>query len=199
MKSWMRGGLGLLLGALSLLLAVGAQAQEVPLRGPIPFAVYDMDGDGRISELEFDKVRGARMEARAASGRPTAWAPSFVIFDVDADGFLTLEELSAGQQSQMQERRGMGMMPGSASGSGMGPKMGQNRPAFADFDLDGDGKVTESEFNKARAQRISERAQQGYAMKNMGNMPSFADIDADGNGAVSEDEFAAHRASHHPR
>ena len=59
--------------------------------------------------------------------------------------------------------------------------------------------MTESEFNKARAQRVSERAQQGYAMKNMGNMPSFADTDADGNGTVSKDEFAAHQASHHPR
>ena len=205
MKSWKHGGSRILFGAFSLMLVAGVQAADVPLQGPIPFALYDKDGDGRVSEMEFDEVRGERLQARAAEGRPTAWAPSFITFDVDADGFLTPEELSAGQQSQMKERRGMGMMPGSGNGSamntpgGMGQKMGRNMPTFSDYDLDGDSKVTESEFNKARAQRVSERAQQGYAMKNMGNMPSFADIDADGNGTVSKDEFAAHQASHHPR
>jgi Ca2+-binding EF-hand superfamily protein len=73
----------------------------------------------------------------------------------------------------------------------MGP--GGQRPSFADFDLDGNGSITEEEFNQARSQRIAERAQQGYRMRNLGNAPAFADIDTNGDGVLSAEEFAAHQ------
>ncbi len=74
--------------------------------------------------------------------------------------------------------------------------MGKNMPVFADCDLDGDGSITETEFHKARAERIAKRAQEGRPMKNVANAPSFQDIDTNDDGAVSPDEFAAHQAEH---
>lgn len=73
---------------------------------------------------------------------------------------------------------------------------GMNMPTFADFDLNGDGGITEDEFNTARAERIAKHAQEGRPMKNMANAPSFADIDTDDDGLVSADEFSTHQAEH---
>ncbi len=67
---------------------------------------------------------------------------------------------------------------------------------FGAFDQNGDGAVTEQEFYDARAQRMRERAQQGYPMRNAANAPSFESVDGDGNGVVSPDEFAAAQAQH---
>ena len=94
---------------------------------------------------------------------------------------------------------GGGMEPGGGGmgmgqNQGMGKGMGRNRPAFSEYDLNGDGKITEKEFNEARSKRISERAQQGYQMRNLGSAPSFADIDANGDGEISVEEFAAHQS-----
>jgi hypothetical protein len=69
-------------------------------------------------------------------------------------------------------------------------------PAFADFDLNRDGKITEEEFNEARAARIAERAQQGYPMRGLANAASFADIDTNHDGTLSPAEFAAHQTTH---
>ena len=74
--------------------------------------------------------------------------------------------------------------------------MGQNMPVFADFDLNGDGSITETEFLKARNERIAKRAQEGRQMKNLANAPSFQDIDTDDDGEMSPEEFAAHQAEH---
>lgn len=192
-KSYSLGLLAIALG----ISPIAAQTEEIPARGPIPFAVYDKDGNGLINEEEFYTARGKRMAARAAEGRPmrgAANAPPFTEFDANGDGQLTQEELAAGQRAQMEKRRGMGM------GMGMGPGgmagMGRNMPTFAEYDLNGDGKIGEAEFNEARGKRISERAQQGYQMRNLGNAPSFADIDTNGDGQISEDEFSAHQAQH---
>ncbi len=179
--------------------AVAAQASEVPEWGPIPFAAYDSDGNGAISEQEFYTVRSQRMAARAAEGRPmvnAANAPQFSDFDTNGDGSLSPDELLAGQQRQMQQRGGRGMGPGAG---GMGPGAGGrggNMPTFAEFDLNGDGVLLEEEFNQAHAQRISERSQQGYPMRGLSNMLKFSDLDADGNGQVTSDEFTAGVASH---
>ena len=74
--------------------------------------------------------------------------------------------------------------------------MGMNMPAFADCDLNGDGTITEEEFTKARAERITKRAKEGRQMKNLADAPSFDDIDVDNNGGIDADEFAAHQAEH---
>jgi hypothetical protein len=79
-----------------------------------------------------------------------------------------------------------------------GPGPGQ-MPAFSDFDLNKDGKITEDEFNEARAARIADRAQKGYPMRGLANAASFADIDTNHDGTLSPAEFAAHQAAHRQR
>lgn len=78
----------------------------------------------------------------------------------------------------------------------MGPGMGRNMPSFAEFDLDGNGILTEQEFYEARSQRIQQRVQQGYPMRNLANAPAFQAIDLDGDGRVTPEEFAAAQAQH---
>ncbi|MCO6411444.1 MAG: hypothetical protein J5I92_01745 [Thiogranum sp.] len=170
---------------------------EAVAPGPVPFEVFDRDGNGYIDEQEFNDVRSERMDARAGEGRPmrgAAGAPPFAALDTDADGRLTPDELAAGQRARMQQQRGPGMGPGPGMGMGMG--MGRNMPSFADFDLDGNGILEEPEFNEARAQRINDRASQGYPMRNLQNAPPFSAIDSDGDGSVSPQEFSQHQEQH---
>jgi len=172
-----------------------AQPQEVPARGPIPFSTYDANGDGAISEAEFQAVRTKRMAGRAAEGkqmRGVAKAPAFSDFDTSGDGKLTANELTAGQKAAMEKRGGAQMGRGRGAGQGMGP--GKNMPSFDDYDLDGDGTLVEKEFQEARAKRIRERVKQGYPMRNLGSAPAFGDLDSNGDGKVSAEEFAAHQA-----
>lgn len=89
---------------------------------------------------------------------------------------------------------GVVMSAPSLAQDGQKGMMGRNMPSFADCDLNGDGTITEGEFNKARAERIAKRAQDGYKMKNLANAPAFGDIDTNDDGGVSPDEFGAHQA-----
>ena len=176
-----------------------AQPEAVPSRGPIPFSAYDANSDGAISEEEFAAARSERMASRAAEGRPmrgAANAPTFSDLDANGDGVLAPDELTAGQQAHAEKRRGGGM--GRGPGAGQGKGAGKNRPSFDDFDLDGDGTISENEFHEARNERISVRAKQGYPMRNLGNAPAFADVNTDGDGKLSREEFAAHQAQRDP-
>ncbi len=178
-----------LTGAAMLSIASTAVAQTPPPNGPMPFASYDKNGDGFISEAEFDAARSQRMQENAAQGRPMrgiATAPSFASLDTNHDGKLNLEELLAGQRAQQAQR-------GPRGGGGGGGGRGWNAPSFAEFDLDHDQAITASEFEQARNQRIAERAKAGYPMRNLGNAPRFEDIDTDHDGKLTATEFAAHQ------
>ncbi|MBK7984018.1 MAG: EF-hand domain-containing protein [Candidatus Competibacteraceae bacterium] len=85
-----------------------------------------------------------------------------------------------------------------ASAQGMGRGMGKNMPAFAEYDLNGDGKIVMQEFNEARAKRIGDKARQGYPMRNAGNAPAFEQIDRNGDGSISAEEFSAHQSERRP-
>lgn len=175
-------------------LPLSVSAQTIPERGPIPFAAYDQNGNGSISEKEFKAVRAERMAQKAASGRAMRNAgnePSFTVFDVNNDGKLSKKELADGQammRSQRGQRNGMG---GMRQGGGQGT--GKNMPAFVDYDLNGDGVLKEKEFNQARSQRMAEKSKQGLAMRNAGKAPPFAVIDLNNDGKVTQQEFAKHQ------
>jgi Ca2+-binding EF-hand superfamily protein len=184
------------------ILPVSTQAEDPNSKGHASFTVFDMDENGFVSEEEFYSVRQQRMAARAAEGkkmRCAASAPSFSDLDVDSDGQLNQEELTTGQKAHhakcMQGGRGHGH--GQGEGEGYVGGMRGSPPAFSDFDLDGDGVISESEFNEAHAKRMSEMAAQGYKMKHAGDAPGFSGIDSNDDGVISSQEFSDHQSAHH--
>ncbi|QTD45860.1 EF-hand domain-containing protein [Ottowia testudinis] len=174
------------LGLFAALAAAWAASGAVLAQtGPAPFSTYDRDGNGLISEAEFNAVRAERR----AAGQPMRNARGFADLDANRDGQLSPEEFAA---RPMGRGRGMGQGMG---GGGMGGGRGMAMPSFASYDLNGDGRITEAEYEKARVDRISGRLRQGYAMRNLKDV-RFADIDTNRDGVVDAAEFAAHQAQH---
>ena len=120
-----------------------AKAESQQRHSPPAFSDFDTNGDGFISEEEFNTFRAARMATMAEAGKPmkgAATAPAFSDLDTDGDGKLNEAELVAGQKAHkqaMHEQRGKGM------------KM----PTFGDLDLDGDGCINADEFARHQAER----------------------------------------------
>ena len=84
-----------------------------------------------------------------------------------------------------------------AEGKGKGMKGGMDMPKFSDFDANGDGKISEQEFNEFHAARMSKMAQEGRKMKHAGKMPGFSDIDTNADDFINEHELTTHQAEHH--
>jgi hypothetical protein len=131
-------------------------------QGPPAFEDFDADGDGLVSQEEFDQFRAARIAARAAEGkqmRGLANAPSFADFDVNGDGQLDRDEFTAGRDARMQAMRkqhgGAGGGPHGAHGHGK--RQGMKMPTFADLDLDGNGCIDAEEFAQHQAQHHGAR------------------------------------------
>ena len=114
--------------------------------GPPTFEDFDTDGDGFVSEEEFNTLRAERIAARAAEGRQmkgVASAPAFSTIDSDGDGKLNREEFTAGRDAHMKamhEKHG-----------GQGHGAGHTMPTFDDLDLDGDGCINAEEFAQHQA------------------------------------------------
>jgi EF-hand domain pair/EF hand len=112
---------------------------------PPAFTEVDADGDGFVSEEEFNNFRAARHAAKAEAGKPMkgmASEPAFADIDSDGDGKLTEAELTAAHQAHMQA------MHEDHKGTCGGMKM----PAFGDLDLDGNGCINAEEFAKHQAE-----------------------------------------------
>ena len=125
-----------------VLLPVAAKAESHGRHGPPPFSEFDQDGDGFVSEEEFNSTRAARMAAMAEAGRPmkgAATAPAFSDLDTDGDGRLSEAELIAGQKAH---RKAMREEHKGHDSDGMG----KNMPTFGDLDLNGDGCIDAEEF-----------------------------------------------------
>lgn len=199
---------GLLIVVAGSFVSLNAQAGEGCSHGPPSFADFDKDGSGFVSEEEFNTTRATRMAAMAAEGRQmrgAANAPAFADIDTDGDGQLSQDELNVAHKAHMEknrvthkgEHKGQGSGKGRCGGSGKDMGMKGNMPTFADFDLDGDGKIVETEFNTAHAKKMGEMAAEGRQMKHVGDAPGFAGIDTNDDGEISEEEFATHQAEHH--
>lgn len=170
-----------------------AQAADIPARGPIPFAVYDQDGNGVISQEEFDDIRNQRRQRNVAAGDPMrgmANAPMFRDFDRDGDGQISAAELQAGQTAQ-RNLKGQNQPMGAGKNGMMGA--GRNQPSFNDVDQNGDGFISQEEMNTFRNARITERAQAGYPMRNLANMKSFEEMDSNHDQMLDADEFSQHQ------
>lgn len=129
------------------LLPMAAKAESQGRHGPPPFTEFDKDGDGFVSEEEFNSTRAARMAAMAEAGRPmkgAATAPSFSDLDTDGDGRLSEAELIAGQKAHRKAMREQHKGPD-------GDGMAKNMPTFADLDLNGDGCIDAEEFARHQA------------------------------------------------
>ncbi|OIP55986.1 MAG: hypothetical protein AUK54_02900 [Helicobacteraceae bacterium CG2_30_36_10] len=71
--------------------------------------------------------------------------------------------------------------------------MGNNMPSYSDFDADGNGEVTQTEFENAQQTRMTEQAEAGKQMRNAGNAPTFEDVDTNNDGVLTQVEFQNHQ------
>jgi Ca2+-binding EF-hand superfamily protein len=74
--------------------------------------------------------------------------------------------------------------------------MGGQMPPFSSFDANSDGFISEDELAQGRAERIKERSQQGYRMRNLADAPSFDAIDQNNDGQLDRQEFATAQRQH---
>lgn len=72
-----------------------------------------------------------------------------------------------------------------------------DQPKFSEFDLNNDGKITESELEEARTMRMKQRTEEGRMLKNAGEAHSFTQIDMNKDGSISEEEFRLHQSTQH--
>ena len=66
-------------------------------------------------------------------------------------------------------------------------------PTFSTIDKDNDGKITQSELDSAKADRMAQQSANGKLLKNAGESPTLATLDTNGDGTVDATEFSAHQ------
>ncbi len=126
--------------------------------GPPSFAEFDTDGDGFLSQAEFDTGRANRHAAMAKKGQPMkgmSTAPSFSDVDVDADGRISPDEFSMAHSKHKKQMRGERQGQGQGQGQGKG-QYGKNRggmsyTTFEAIDSDADGCISRAEFEAHHA------------------------------------------------
>ncbi len=134
------------------LVAYAQNANSVP-RGPVPFDVYDQNGDGVISQDEFAKQQQQRMSQRQSGVRsqmPMGQGrnmPAFADFDLNGDGTMTEDEFVEARGQRIAERAKQGYKM-----RGL-----QNMRPFSAMDQDGNGLVDEKEFRLMQEQHRQSR------------------------------------------
>ncbi len=76
---------------------VQATETKIPVKGPVSFSMYDLNGDGLILEEEFVEVRNKRMQERVKQGYQMRNRQNLITFssiDLDKDGKITPGEFS---------------------------------------------------------------------------------------------------------
>ena len=159
------------------------------------FNDFDANGDGVITQAEFENTQQARMTKQAESGkmmRNAANAPAFGDIDANADGNIDATEFRNHQMNRMQQRpAGQGMS--NAQNTVQNKVQGRMMSSFNDFDANGDGAITQTEYENAQQARMAKQAESGKMMRNAANAPAFGDIDANGDGTIDATEFRNHQ------
>lgn len=164
------------------------------------FSDFDVDGNGKITQSEFDNTQERNMLANKNAGYPMQNAnnrPTFSMFDTNQDGSIDANEFSMKQQTNMQGNmsqksnkvRGQGMK-NNMNGANFAQKgMNQNAHSFSEFDVDGNGKVTQSEYENAQQRNISANKNAGKLMRNADNRPNFNMVDTNKDGYIDANEL----------
>jgi Ca2+-binding EF-hand superfamily protein len=161
------------------------------------FTYFDTNGDNLISPEELEagrkamQQRGGMRQGMPQNGPQQGMRPGMGRGMGPGMG----QGMGPGMGRGMRPGMGQGMGPGMGRGMGPGMNQGRQMPTFAEFDLNGDGSLTSEEFYEARAQRMQQRTEQGYMMRNAPNAPDFESIDTNADGKVTPEEFAAHQAA----
>ena len=69
----------------------------------------------------------------------------------------------------------------------------KKQPTFEEYDLNSDGKITESELNEAREKRMAKKKAEGKMLRHAKNAPAFAEMDKNKDGALDREEFRLHQ------
>jgi len=134
-----------------------AQNTNSAPRGPVPFEVYDQNGDGVISREELAAQQQKRMSQRQSGGRsqmPMGRGggmgrnmPSFADFDLNSDGTMTEDEFVEARGQRIADRAKQGYKM-----RGL-----KNMRPFSALDQDGNGLVDEKEFGSMQEQHRQSR------------------------------------------
>jgi Ca2+-binding EF-hand superfamily protein len=177
-----------------------AQSADSSVGGPLPFAAYDTDGSGSVTEQEFSAVQARQKAERAAAGAPMGGAANttpFAVFDLNGDGTVSPAEFDTVQPATATGGPGsMGSGPRMGLSSGLGSEGAGGVSSFTDLDENKDGGISPSEFNDARANRAVEKSQEGQPLGSLRNAPPFSALDFNGDGRISPEEFASAQAEH---
>jgi len=102
------------------MIPVVARGQTPPVHAPLPFAAYDRDGDGFISEAEFTAVTQATSNRSDAAG-----VLDFLALDRDGDRRVSASEYRAALQARTDRRRALRLRPAPESDEDMESEMGK--------------------------------------------------------------------------
>ena len=101
-----------------------------------------------------------------------------------------MQSMSMEERQKYMQTKGMGMGKGIMAG---GKNCMKQMPMFEDYDLNSDGKITQSELEEARTKRMSDKAKEGKMLRNAKKAPAFATMDINHDGTIDKNEFRIHQ------
>ncbi|RXK14371.1 hypothetical protein CP965_02680 [Halarcobacter mediterraneus] len=64
---------------------------------------------------------------------------------------------------------------------------------FSTYDKDNNNLISEKEFNSIKEERMTQKANSGRLMKNVGQSPAFSDLDLNNDGSINKEELQKHQ------
>jgi len=107
----------------------GNKSKNGARKGPPPFCVMDINGDGSVTEEEFNEFKALKANNGGRRG-----PPPFCMFDSNKDGSITLEEFKQNSRTRFDPET-----------------------IFKEIDKDADGFISEQEMTEHKPQRRNNR------------------------------------------